>query len=106
MVIQLLILYIGVAVVSALICAFVRRELAVNVFVANLILGSVMAWVGGLLFGPVGPLVYGVPVLACFGLALPALFSFNALMIPATEATVDNVIELRPGVADDFRRAM
>lgn len=83
MVIELLALYACVAVLSAVICCYIRNQWGWEMLVSNSMLGAVTAWVGGTLFGAIGPVVYGTPVLACFGVTLPTLFGFNAIFAPS-----------------------
>lgn len=107
MFVETVLLYFTVALVSALTCAFIRGYLAPDVFIANVLLGSVCAWIGGVMFGAVGPVVVGIPVLACFAIALPTLFGFNAIFAPHGRATATGgqIIELKPATDKGLRRA-
>ena len=102
-------LYASVAVVTALIARAANREWLFEVFVADFIVGAVAAWTAGVLFGAVGPVVAGIPVLLCFGLSIPVAFGFNAwaVSLEASEAIgcidvtdeVSRVVELPGGFA-------
>lgn len=102
LIIEIVILYVCVAAVSAIVCAFVRRQWAVDILLANLMLGFVGAWLGALLFGAIGPAIAGVPILACFGLALPMQFGFNAIFAPIEQRFYDNVVHIRPRELSDI----
>jgi hypothetical protein len=96
--IELVILYSIIAISSALVCAFLRAKFELDVFLCNVMLGGVASWTAGVLFGAVGPLVWGVPVLACVGLAMPAMLAFNGIFARDAVTSVSaEVIDLHPG---------
>lgn len=97
MVLELIALYACVAAVSAVICCYIRNQWAWEILVSNFMLGAVTAWIGAILIGAVGPVVFGMPVLACFGVTLPALFAFNAIFAPSP---IDEQIADSPSIID------
>jgi hypothetical protein len=94
MVIELLFVYFGVALVSSVACLFIRGQFSWQILVSDLILGSAAAWAGAFLLSTGGPVVYGVPVMACFALALPMLFVFNLVFGPAREPATEETAEV------------
>jgi uncharacterized membrane protein YeaQ/YmgE (transglycosylase-associated protein family) len=48
-------------------------------FVSNMVVGSTGAWLGGTLFGALGPSLYGVSLIATAISSLGAIYGFNKL---------------------------
>lgn len=103
MVAEIIGLYLFVAITSAIIAAVLRGTVESDVFIANLMLGGASAWSAAVLFGAVGPLLWGIPVVACFALALPVVFAYNAIMAAPgeTSATAADVFQF-PAEPEDL----
>lgn len=80
--VAVLMVYASVAVLASLFAVSLRKEWLLELFIADLMLSAVGAWVGGVMFGAFGPMVFGISIVACFGMALPLVFVFNFAVAP------------------------
>lgn len=72
-------LFLGLGVGSSLLTTARThpRKKTKRYFVGNTVVGCTGAWLGGLLFGPVGPSIYGISVIASALSSLGAVFGYN-----------------------------
>jgi uncharacterized membrane protein YeaQ/YmgE (transglycosylase-associated protein family) len=75
-------LYLGVGAGSALVATTMRRRAHKNAkrtFIGNMVVGSTGAWLGATLFGPIGPTLYGVSLLATAASSAASVLGYNIL---------------------------
>jgi len=75
-------LYLGFGAGWSVIATGLKKKPAQNkkrTFVSNMVVGSTGAWLGGTLFGALGPSIYGVSLLATAFSSLGAIYGFNKL---------------------------
>lgn len=75
-------IYLGLGAGSSVLATTMRKDRQDNkrkYFIGNMLVGSTAAWLGGILFGPVGPAVYGISLVSTTVASVGAVLGYNWL---------------------------